>query len=567
MTFYSAEATAPTLPARLGRALGLLVVLMAAPFLFRTLPAEGAALVCFALGLCIALPGLALAAVRRGLALREHTVGSYLRRFRQSAVLRVVWRLLIGAGLAALLLIRLSGGDVVVWAITLSAVPATLAAVWLLSPIARAEYRGVHAEVRLRRWAELVAIVIVCLLAALVSVIWAPPDPAFAPDANSALVTEGLALHRLWAGIEAALWGDAAALGLLPAWLAAALMAVAVAVAASAFAVSALTLAALVPAATARRAFAPASDAALSPAASKPALLAAAALVIAGLVSVSATERHLATMPLEQRPVSQFQQVVEKVSDTYYRPGTHAAVSRRTNEMQQADLAAVQALRLALDSGFDTMIDNVDPFLDVYYSLGAEYLRMFDFLRDTASGVFGGGQDRLAARIDAQLADTLSTNAPFAAYEELASRLASAGDIAQEAAQAAGWTAAQRVTATNPALIRVEASFDAFPPLPTTTAPMLVTTLETRVGASLTAGVLTAIIARRVVQRLAVRGVLGVAARGLVAAVPLVGIASALGTDAAILALEEHLNRDTFRAEIIREIEKQRSAALEAFVR
>ena len=564
MTFYSAEAAAPSLPAFLGRVLGLFGVITAAPFLFRTLPAEGAAVVCFALGLCIALPGLALAAVQRGLLLREHTAQSYLRRVRQSAVLRVLWQLVLGAGLAALLLVRLSGGDMVVWVITLSAVPATLGAVWLLSPIARAEYRDIHAEVRLRRWAGLAAILVVFLLAVLVTYIGGPPDPAYAPVANSAVATEGLALHRLWAGIEAALRGDAAAIGLLPVWLAGALTALAMA--ASAFAVSALTLAALVPPATARRAFAPASDAALSPAASRPAVLAAAVLVIGGLVSVSATERHLAAMPLEQRPVSQFQQVVERVSDSYYRPGTHAAVSRRTNKMQQADLAAVQALQLTLDAGFDAMIENVDPFLDVYYSLGAEYLRMFDYLRDTASSVFGGTQGRLAARIDAQLADALATDAPFAAYEEVASRLSGASDIAQDAAQA-GWTEAQRVTGTNPALLRVEASFDAFPPLPTMTAPVLVTTLETRVGASLTAGVLTAVIARRVVQRLAVRGVLGVAARGLVAAVPLVGLASALGTDAAILALEEHLHRDAFRAEIIGAIETQRSAALEAFTR
>lgn len=564
MTFHSAEAAVPTVPAYLGRTLGLLAVLVVAPFLFRTLPAEAAALVCFALGLCIALPGLILAAVQRGLALRAHTGSSYLRLFRQSAVLRVVWRLAIGTGLAALLLIRLSGGDMVVWAITLSAMPATLGAVRLLSPIARAEYHGVHAEVRLRLWAQLVAIMVVCLLAGLVSLIWTPPDPAFAPEAHSALVTEGLALHRLWAGVEAALWGDAAALGLLPAWLTGTLMAVALA--ASAFAVSALTLAALISAATVRRAFAPASDAALGPAASKPALIAATALVIAGLITASLAERRLAATPLEQRPVSQFQQVVEQVSDTYYRPGTYAAVSQRTSEIQAADLAAVQALQLALDAGFDAMIDNVDPFLDVYYSLGAEYLRMFDFLRDTASGVFGGGQDRLAARIDAQLAEFLSTDAPFAAYEELAMSLAAANDIAQ-GPFAAGWTEARRITATNPALIRVEASFDSFPPLPTLTAPLLVTRLETRVSAGLTAGVLTALIARRVVQRLALRGVLGVASRGLMAAVPLVGLASALGTDAALLALEEHLNRDTFRAEIIREIEAQRSAAHAVFAR
>lgn len=566
MTLNSLRAaSAPTVPAYLGRALVLLAVVGAAPVLFRTLPAEGAALICFILGLFVALPGLALAAVQRGLVLREHTGGSYLRQFRQSAVLRVVWRLAVGTGLAALLLIRLSGGDMVVWAVTLSAAPATLVAIRMLSPIARAEYRGVHAEVRLQLWAQLVAIAVVCLLAVLVSVAWAPPNPAFDPGANSALVSEGLALHRLWAGIETALWGDAAALGLLPAWLMTTLMAVALA--ASAFAVSSLTLAAFVSPATARRGFAPASDAALGPAVSKPALVAAATLVTAGIVAASLAERHLIAQPMEARPVSQFQQAVEIVSDTYYRPGTHAEVSRWAREMQAADLAAVLALRRALDAGFDAMFDNVDPFLDAYYSLGAEYLRMFDFLRDAASGVFGGAQDRLAERLDAQLALSLSTGAPFAAYEELAAMLSASGAAAESGARAAGWTEAYRVTDTNPALIRVEASFDAFPPLPELTAPSFVTSLETRAGAGLTAGVLTALIARRVAQRLAVRGVLGLAARGLMAAVPLVGIASALGTDAAMLAVEEHLNRGTFRAEIIAEIEAQRSAAHAVFAR
>ena len=182
MTLNSLRAaSAPTVPAYLWRALVLLAVVGAAPVLFRTLPAEGAALICFILGLFVALPGLALAAVQRGLVLREHTGGSYLRQFRQSAVLRVVWRLAVGTGLAALLLIRLSGGDMVVWAVTLSAAPATLVAIRMLSPIARAEYRGVHAEVRLQLWAQLVAIAVVCLLAVLVSVAWAPPNPALCP--------------------------------------------------------------------------------------------------------------------------------------------------------------------------------------------------------------------------------------------------------------------------------------------------------------------------------------------------------------------------------------------------
>ena len=551
------EPTPASLPL-LTRVLGLLCCIVLAPFLFRVLPVAGAAIISFGLGLMIALPGMVLAAVQRGLVLRAHTMQSQLRRLKQPAVLRVVWRVLIGTGLAAVLLVRLAGGDGVVWIITLSAVPATLVALHWLAPIARAEYRGVHAEVRLRIWAQLTATAAVCLMAVLISLLWAAPNPAYSPSANSALVTEGLAMQRLWSGIEAALLGDAVALGRLPDWFSGVLLVLGLI--ASAFAMSALTLAAQISPNVAKRAFAPASDAVSRPETSTPALATLAVLFTVWLAAAIWTEKRLVSLPIELRPVSQFQQAVEIVGENFYRPGTYAESVRIASAMAEADSSAVFELRNALDVGFDVMIENVDPFLDAYYSLNAEYLRIFDFFRDLSSRPFGGSADYLAERIDAQLAESLSANAPFAAYDVLVDAVSAA-----EVQLSERLLMRDRVVNTNPALVRVDATFDAFPPMPSFTAPPLITLLETRVGISVSSGVLTAMIAQRVGQRLAARGVLSFAARGLLTAVPFVGIATAVGTDVVMLKIEESLNREDFRAEIVNAIEEQRSKAHAVF--
>jgi hypothetical protein len=82
---------------------------------------------------------------------------------------------------------------------------------------------------------------------------------------------------------------------------------------------------------------------------------------------------------------------------------------------------------------------------------------------------------------------------------------------------------------------------------------------ETRLGASVATGAVAGWIAHRIVRRLAARGVIRVAARGLLATVPLVGGAVAIGADQAMLMAEEHRNRDAFRARIVAAIEAQRT--------
>ena len=145
-------------------------------------------------------------------------------------------------------------------------------------------------------------------------------------------------------------------------------------------------------------------------------------------------------------------------------------------------------------------------------------------------------------------------------------RLASLGLAEARAQQAARETAllGAPLSDINPARLRVEASFPALAPLPELQSLGLSSNLETRLGGSVAMGVLGAVVARRVLQRLVQRGVLRLGARALLATVPLVGTALAVGTDVAALKLEEHYNRADFRAEIVAALEEQRASFIAA---
>ncbi len=110
----------------------------------------------------------------------------------------------------------------------------------------------------------------------------------------------------------------------------------------------------------------------------------------------------------------------------------------------------------------------------------------------------------------------------------------------------------------------IEAAFPAFDPLPELRSLGLSSSVEARFGASAIVGGLGAVIAARVVQRLAAQGVLRLATRALLAALPVIGFALGAAADKGLLALEENLNRDDFRAEITAAIEAQRAEVLAA---
>jgi hypothetical protein len=370
------------------------------------------------------------------------------------------------------------------------------------------------------------------------------PDPALAPVAASALVGEAMALHRLWAGAEAWLLGQAVALSLIPPWLAAVLALLANA--AVGWAVARLVIAARMPASDLRRALAPASDAPDPPAPSPTGAIAAGLVVVAaGLVAIWA-EGRIAALPPDARPVARVQTAADRIGAAFYTPGTVAAVGALRDGLMREDADLVVRMQAATEAGFDRVVANVDPFLDGYYSLWGEYARMIDW-----------GRGRLQERMTAKMTEALAEGAPFAELEALQAQV----DALREAARVeidALTPAGGPFPPMNPGEVRIGASLDLLPPMPELRTPGMTTTFEARAGVSLAAGVVGAVVARRVVARLAARGMVGLAVR----AIPVVGIAVGVAADAALVELEEAMNREAFRAEIVAAIEEQRQDAL-----
>ncbi len=534
------------------RLLGAIAAVALAAAALRFLSAPAAALICAGMGLLVALPGAAEAAVRRGHDLRRYTEHSLLRRLRQGGAWRVLWRGALGAMLAALLLVRLSAGGPGVWLATVAAVPAVLLAMGALHAVAAREMVRVHRAATQRRLAQGLAAAAVLVLSALVGLAQGLPDPAAAPPAASALVQQLFELHRLWAGTEAWLWSEAAALGLLPPWLAAALAATATG--ATGWVAAALTLAVLMPADDRRRAVARASDSPTPPPPSPVALGAVALLALGAVAGAQWLEGRLSVLPVAERPVARVQTAAEAIGGVYFRPGTHAELAAARDRTRALDAGGRADIAAQVDAGFDAMIGNVDTFLDAYYSLPAEYLRLVDMGLGWASGE---GAERLERRLDEGLRTALDAETHLAPVLDRVAQLTE--EVAASDRQAEALIESRRLSGINPGLLRIEAAFDNFPPRPVLPSDGLTTTLETRLGASAATGTVAGWIAHRIIRRLAARGVIRIAARGLLATVPLVGAAAAVGADQAMLMAEEHRNRDAFRAQIVAAIEAQRA--------
>ncbi len=532
----------------------LAVALVAAALPFLPLPLVLPAWL--ALGLAMALPGAANAAVARGHGLGVLTTANPLHRLRRGAVLRVLVHGVFGIAAGAVLLVRLSAGGGTVWLATGAAGAAALVALRFGRGLVARHYAPVHADAALRRLAVGVGVVAVILTALLAGWLLGPPDPAQSQTGASVLVNEGFALHRLWIGVEAWILGAAVALDLLPP-VAEALMATLL-LGVSGWAAAALALAAAMHPADRARALAGASDAPTAPPPSRPAMLAAAALAAAIAGSALSMEARLAGLPPEARPSAQLQIAAERIGETFHLPGTYAAIADGRAGLAAQDAAALQSVRAQIDTAFDRMEAGVDPFLDGYYTLWAEYGRMGVAVWGWVSG---DAEAALQTHLSTRLNAALDSETHLRPVTELLATSGLADVRATQAAQEAALLAAPLDT-VNPARLRLESVFPALAPLPELRSLGFTTQLETRLGASAAVGVLGAVVARRVLQRLAARGVLRLGARALLAAVPLVGGAAALGADQVAIKLEEYLNRAEFRAEIVAAIEEQRQTVL-----
>ncbi len=519
------------------------------------LPLALALILWLALGLVTAVPMAASAAVTSGHTLRRRNPANPFYPFMAGGVARVLVWGIVGLAASAMLLVHLAQGGVAAWLGALAGALAVIGFMRHAGGLSRWMNAPVHDAAGLRRWGIGVGVVVTALVSALARALLGLPD--LAPvQAASALVAEAFAAQRLLEGALEWLLRSAVALDLLPPVLEAVLAALALAM--GGLAVAGLTLAALMPAHDWARAVGVASDAPEPPGPHRPALIAVA--ILAGLVLLGGlqAEIRLTAQPAEARPVAQLQTGVERIGQALYPPGSHARISAGRAALAALDETAQDELRGLINAGFDDMAEQVDPFLDSYYGLSAEYWRIGVAL---AGFMRGGAEAAMEAHLGNRLGAALESERHLGALTDRLGALGLAEARAEQEATEAR-LAESSVTGLNPGRLRVEAEFPAFPPLPELRSLGMTSQIEARVGVSAAVGTLGAVVAHRVITRLLRRGVLRLGARALLATVPLVGTALALGTDAVALKLEEHNNRADFRAEILAALEAQRAEVL-----
>jgi len=240
--------------------------------------------------------------------------------------------------------------------------------------------------------------------------------------------------------------------------------------------------------------------------------LAAAASLVAALVL-------FVFLPLVVMTESQLQQsdrhrlvhekahsmAVELVDGVLVRPGTAAELRQLQIEAVLLQQDALQQVNRAIDEGFDGLRANTDRYLDWYYSLSAEYVRLF-------SAATGG----LEAHLSRQLQQTLGAGDPFSALNtaisqamQLEARLA--GDVRSRAIDL---LESRRVHPAPGVSTEVVGTYALDDMLDLTRHEGL-TTLEQRFAAGGATGVVSALVARQVVMRLAARGTVRMAASTL----------------------------------------------------
>lgn len=287
---------------------------------------------------------------------------------------------------------------------------------------------------------------------------------------------------------------------------------------------------------------------------------------------------------------------VEQIDDSFYREGTLAQLqAAKPAALLDAEQSTAE-VRAATERAFEAMEANVDGFLDWYYSLGAEYARLGRLL-------IGDLETYLAQ----QLTERLGAGNPFAEAEtKLADALAQ-----NEAATAAFRKAAADILAANrigsaddPRLAADTVVVERLSFASLMSTPVDLVGFEQRLlagaGVGAASGVVGALVAKSVVSKVVAKGGLKLAAQGLgkilaskaagasggtaagatvggLAGSVVPGLGTAIGAtiggiiggvvtgvavDATLLRLDEAVNRDEFRADIIAALRATRADVL-----
>ena len=280
--------------------------------------------------------------------------------------------------------------------------------------------------------------------------------------------------------------------------------------------------------------------------------------------------------------------LVAQIGDTYFRPAT-------PDELRDVQVRALRRmdsllpeLDRELDRAFSSMEANVDPFLDWYYTLKAEYLRTLNLLA-------GNFEDYLAEK----LTEHLQHGAPFKTFEaKVTEALTRQNEI-----QAEFNREVQAVLGRN----RVEPPQDvtlvvvkrvALPEVLTLPQHRDMLAIEKRLGLSGGAGVIATVASKKIIAKVAAKGTFKIAGTALVkmiggkaaagfggaaggaaagAAVGSVvpGIGTAVGgivggfigavtagvaVDKGLLMVEDHFGRSQFREDLLSTIRETRAA-------
>jgi hypothetical protein len=276
---------------------------------------------------------------------------------------------------------------------------------------------------------------------------------------------------------------------------------------------------------------------------------------------------------------------VEQIEERYFEVGTIAAIESARLDLDLAlEQSRLQVAQLAQE-GFAGLRDNVEVYLDHYYSLPAEYLRLGAMLTSN-----------LEQKLHDDLNTYLAAGDPFSAYQQAVDRLLATNTRLRDEYQASvdQLLAANRVEVSD-ASIRVIDN-RALDGLALSGVPDITLLPDNGADVRAGAGAISAVIASTVVAKLTAKGSLklavqamtkaaftkassgaaGAAAGGAIGSVvpgagtvagaavgALVGIIVGVSVDALLLKVEESLNRDEFRTQILAEIDSEETRLLQ----
>lgn len=310
--------------------------------------------------------------------------------------------------------------------------------------------------------------------------------------------------------------------------------------------------------------------------------------------ALASIEWSLSNLKPEDRPDRIFVTQVEEIGGVFFEPGTIEDITgRRAAIRPEIDPDLRADLHAAADQAFDRIAENVDPLLDWYYALPAEYARIAHLLA-------GDFESYLAEQIETRLFD----GRPLAPVEAVLRRIDSA-NLEQWKTQAQDLAAQANekrvdLAAGQPFDVTGKADPAAvFGPSGAELAADVSARLRARLGvagggagvaAAMTASIMAKLGAKGV-SKLAAKAVLKTAASkaaggaagagvgsvvgGVVGSVlpglgtaigaavggALGGVAFGLGVDALLLELEETLHRDDLKAALLEALNASRAEA------